>query len=192
MSATVAVWGQNGTLEARKVRVELSFVDLYSDWKQSQTLDATLLPNQSTELAAILVPGPPTPQNSENAVDTSHSVVVGARLVDAETGVILARYADWPQPFRLVDFPDPKLDVKVEGEQITVSVEKPVKGLFFSVDEEGEGVLGKAEQVKWSDNAVDVFPGDPQVLEARGLAGKHAKLRVQYMGSEHGRIVHQQ
>ena len=190
MSATLEVWGQNATLEARKVRVELSFVDLYSDWTAAQTHEATLLPNQSTEVASIRVPGPPA--QSSHAVDPSHSVVVGARLVDAASGEVLARYADWPQPFRLIDFPDPKVEVKVEGEKVTVSVQKPVKGLFFSVDEEGEGALGKQETVRWSDNAVDVFPGDPQVLEVRGLKGKHAKLRMQYMGNERGTVVHQQ
>ncbi|KAI0717520.1 glycoside hydrolase [Cerioporus squamosus] len=190
VSATIDVWGQNSTLEPRKVRLELSFVDLYSDWTGSKMLDATLLPNQSTELVSMRVPGPP-PQKP-NAVDASHSVVVGARLVAAESGEVLARYADWPQPFRLVDFPDPKLDVKVEGEKVTVAVERPVKGLFLTVDEEGEGVLGKPEEVRWSDNAVDVFPGDPQVLQVHGLAGKRAKLRVAYMGGEHGRVVYQQ
>ena len=191
MSATIDVWGQNSTLEPRKARLELSFLDLYSDWTESKTLEATLLPNQSTELVSMRVPGPPMPQNV-NAVDSSHSVVVGARLLAADSGEVLARYADWPQPFRLIDFPDPKLDVKVEGEKVTVAVEKPAKGVFFTVDEEGEGVLGKPEEVRWSDNALDVFPGDPQVLEVRGLAGKRAKLRVAYMGCEHGRVVYQQ
>ena len=53
-------------------------------------------------------------------------------------------------------------------------------------------MLGKPEEVRWSDNALDVFPGESQVLEVRGLAGKRAKLRVAYMGCEHGRVVYQQ
>ena len=190
MSASIEVWGANATLSARKVRLELSFVDLYSDWKDSKFVEATLLPNQTTELVSMRVPGPPA--ENANSVDTSHSVVVGARLVDIASGEVLARYADWPQPFRLIDFPDPKLDVKVEGEKVRVAVDKPVKGLFFTVDEEAEGALGKRETVRWSDNAIDVFPGDPQVVEVRGLAGKRAKVRAAYMGSEHGHVVYDQ
>ena len=192
VSATIEVWGTNATLAARDVRLELQFVDLYSDWTQSSTLAATLLPNQTTELASLRVPGPaPTPP-SAISVDPSHSVVVGARLVDAVSGQVLARYADWPQPFRLVDFPDPGLDVRFEGTTVRVAVEKPVKGLFFAVDEEGEGALGRQETVRWSDNAIDVFPGDPQTVEVRGLMGKRAKVRVAYMGCERGRVVFEQ
>ncbi|KAM5541197.1 hypothetical protein V8D89_005126 [Ganoderma adspersum] len=190
VSATIEVWGTNATLSARDVRLELQFVDLYSDWKQTSTLDVTLLPNQTTELASLRVPGPAPP--SAISVDPSHSVVVGARLVDAVSGQVLARHADWPQPFRLVDFPDPKLDVRFDGTNVRVAVEKPVKGLFFTVDEEGEGVLGRQETVRWSDNAIDVFPGYPQTVEVRGLVGKRAKVRVAYMGCERGRVVFEQ
>ncbi|KAI0738846.1 glycoside hydrolase [Daedaleopsis nitida] len=190
VSATVDIWGQNSALEPCKVRLELSFTDLNSDWKEAQMVDATLLPNQSTEIASLRVPGPP--RASENAVDPSHSVVIGARLLDAASGAVLARAADWPQPYRLLDVPDPKLIVQVEGEQVKVSVERPVKSVFFSVDEEGESALGRQERVRWSDNGVDVFPGDPVVLEARGFKGLHANLRVQYLGNEHGTVVYQQ
>ncbi|PIL34860.1 hypothetical protein GSI_02647 [Ganoderma sinense ZZ0214-1] len=196
VSATIEVWGTNATLTARDVRLELSFVDLYSDWTQTSTLAATLLPNQTTELVALRVPGPAAP--SAISVDPSHSVVVGARLVDAASGEVLARYADWPQPFRLVDFPDPKLDVRFDGASVRVAVEKPIKGLFFTVDEEGEGegegalALGRQETVRWSDNAIDVFPGDPQVVQVRGLEGKRARVRVAYMACERGRVVYEQ
>ncbi|EJF55724.1 glycoside hydrolase [Dichomitus squalens LYAD-421 SS1] len=190
VSANIEVWGVNATLSARDVRLELSFVDLCSGWEDSKTVEATLLPNQTTEIASMRVPGPPA--ENANSVDTSYSVVVGARLVDAASGEILARYADWPQPFRLVDFPDPGLDVKVEGEKVHVKVQKPVKGLLFTADEEGEDALGRRETVRWSDNAIDVFPGDPQVVEVRGLAGKRVKVRAAYMGCERGRVVYGQ
>ena len=190
VSATIEVWGTNATLAARAVRLELSFVDLYSDWKESTTLDATLLPNQTTELLSMRVPGPVA--SGATSVDPSHSVVVGTRIVEAASGAVLARYADWPQPFRLVDFPDPELDVRFEGTEVRVAVGKPIKGLFFTVDGEGEGALGRQETVRWSDNAIDVFPGDPQVVQVRGLVGKRARVRVAYMGCERGRTVYEQ
>lgn len=60
------------------------------------------------------------------------------------------------------------MDITVNGEEVTVTVNKPAKMAFFSV------VDGGAEDggVQWSDNAIDLFPGDPQVLQAKGLAGR--------------------
>lgn len=105
----------------------------------------------------------------------SYSVVVAARLVDLQSGEVLARYADWPQPFRHVDIPDPGLRIDVEGEEVSIEVERPVKGLLLSVDGEGE-------EVKWSDNALDVIPGDGQVVLAKGLSGR--AIKIAYLGKE--------
>ncbi|EIW52338.1 glycoside hydrolase [Trametes versicolor FP-101664 SS1] len=191
VGATIEVWGTNSTLEARAVLLELRCFDLYSSWMHTETRSATLLPNQSTELLAAPCPHPPIPELSSTratgAVTPSHSVVVGARLIAPESGEVLARYADWPQPFRHVDFPDPVLRVVVdsEGGTVSVGVEKPVKGLFFTVDQ-GESLLDSGETVRWSDNALDVLPGDPQTVEVRGLEGRDTKLRVAYMGCERG------
>lgn len=59
-------------------------------------------------------------------------------------------------------------------------MKRPVKGLVLSVVK-GEG------EVRWSDNALDVMPGDPQTVVARGLKGE--KIFVAYMGNEHGKEV---
>ena len=40
---------------------------------------------------------------------------------------------------------------------MTVTVQKPVKGLLLRVE-------GSGEDVTWSDNGIDVFPGDPQTV----------------------------
>ena len=191
-SATLDIWGTNSSLVPVPVRLELSFIDLNSPWSAFQTLDAILLPNQTTELLSLRVPGPPP--LSAHAVDPSHSVVVSARFVDAGSDVVLARAADWPQPFRLLDVPDPGLEVRVdaEAETLTVDVAKPVKCVFFTADEIGEGALGRDEGVKWSDNALDVFPGDPQVLRIQGLKGKRARIRVAHLGCEKGKVVYEQ
>lgn len=191
MGATIEVWGTNSTLDARAVLLELRCFDLYSSWTHTETHEATLLPNQSIELLAAPCPHPPIPEpehaRAAGAVTPSHSVVVSARLIAPESGEVLARYADWPQPFRHVDFPDPVLRVVVDskGRTVSVGVEKPVKGLFFTVDR-GQSLPHSKEMVRWSDNALDVLPGDPQTVEVRGLEGRDAKLRVAYMGCERG------
>lgn len=135
------------------------------------------MPNQATEFLSSPCPGPPPDPNSKTT--TTYSVVVAARLIDKETGQILARFTDWPQPYRYLDFPEPGLEVSIEREtsKLTLSVIKPVKGLVLSVQGEGE-------EVKWSDNALDIMPGDPQVVVAYGLGDR--AVSVAYLGHEKG------
>lgn len=52
-----------------------------------------------------------------------------------------------------------------------LSALKPVKGVVL--DAEGEFV-------QWSDQALDIVPGDPQLIRAVGLNGREVKLR--YLG----------
>jgi len=174
--ATIDIWGVNGTLSARSATLEIHCIDLLSSWTLKQAHDVNLLPNQATEFVSMRCPGPP-PDEPNSTTTTTHSVVVAARLIDKETGEILARFADWPQPYRYLDFPDPGLTVSIEKEtsKVNLSVDKPVKGLVLSV-------LGKGEEVKWSDNALDIMPGDPQVVVAFGL-GERA-ISVAYLGKE--------
>ncbi|KZO92286.1 glycoside hydrolase family 2 protein [Calocera viscosa TUFC12733] len=185
LSASVEIWGCNSTLKARKVLLEVSYWDLESDWRSSESHEVTLLPNQSTDLLKKAVPhrprdGPTTYPGGDPKTTLSYSVIVAARLVDAETKEVLSRYVDWPQPLKLIDFPDPALNVTVSGDKVTVDVKQPVKGLWLDV-------AGETDSVKWSDNAVDIMPGDPQTLSAKGLNGR--KLVVQHVGKEHASAV---
>ncbi|KAG6917171.1 hypothetical protein DXG01_003607 [Tephrocybe rancida] len=181
--ATIEVWGTSAALESRPLKLELAYHDLNSSWTATETHDVELLPNQSTELLKIRCPGPPqegvTPPSGDPIWTSSYSVVVNARLIDAD-GRIVSRFADWPQPYRLLELPEPKLSVEVSGEQVTLSTQRPVKGLWLSV--EGEGT-----EVSWSDNALDIVPGDAQVIIVKGLRGR--KLKVAYLGKEQASLV---
>ncbi|KAJ7342620.1 glycoside hydrolase [Mycena albidolilacea] len=183
--ATLEIWGTNASLAARSATLELHYVDLKSTWTHTETHAVTLHPNQATELLSIPCPGPPRDAaapspTADEQFTTTHTVVAGARLLDAESGAVLARFADWPQPFRFVEpvlLRDPKLRVEVDGAtgKVTVSAERPVKGLWLSA-------LGDGADVKWSDNALDVMPGDPQVVVAQGLNGRG--VGVAFLGKE--------
>ncbi|KAF7331117.1 hypothetical protein MVEN_02452000 [Mycena venus] len=184
--ATLEIWGTNASLAPRSATLELHCVDLKSDWTHIETHAVTLLPNQTTELLAIPCPGPPHDAAASPTADaqftTTHSVVVGARLLDAESGAVLARFADWPQPFRFVEpalLRDPglKVDVDVDGPtgKVTVSADHPVKGLWLSA-------IGGGADVKWSDNSLDIMPGDPQVVVAKGLDGR--AVGIAFLGKE--------
>lgn len=64
-----------------------------------------------------------------------------------------------------------KYDLK-GATQITLSSTVPVKGIILDV--EGD------EDVRWSDQAIDLIPGDDQVVLAWGLNGRTPKAR--YLG----------
>jgi beta-mannosidase len=79
-----------------------------------------------------------------------------------------------PEPFKFIHFPSVeavglKVTVEEDGETVRLETKKPIKGIVLDV--EGE------EDVKWSDQAVDLVPGDPQTVRARGLNGRAVKVR---------------
>jgi beta-mannosidase len=61
--------------------------------------------------------------------------------------------------------------VVTEEDSVKLSSLKPVKGIILDVD---------GEEVQWSDQAIDLVPNDPQVIEARGLKGRQPTVR--YLG----------
>ena len=178
IGATIEVWACNSTLQARQVKLMLHCVDLDSSWSHQQSATVTLHPNQSTELLNIPCPCPPS-SHPGPGITTSYSVVVSARLVDQHSGEVLARYADWPQPFKYVEPPnsEPRLRFERTGERVSIHADKPVKGLFLTGDDEPGNL------VRWSDNALDLMPGDEQIIEAKGLQEKR-RIRYTYFGSE--------
>jgi beta-mannosidase len=186
-AAAVDVWGTNATRAPRAVVLEVTFVDLgASGWTHAVETSAHILaPNAATELAQVPVAAP-SGTTEPDAVGAT--VVVGVVLRDAETREVVARTADWPQPLALLDFPDPGLQIGVaraaDGDaSVTISVARPVKGLFLQAapggDHDGE--------VVWDDNALDVMPGDPRVVVAKGLGSR--RVQAAYMGREKARYV---
>ncbi|CAE6472356.1 unnamed protein product [Rhizoctonia solani] len=183
IGASIEVWGTNSSLLEKRGLVKLSYIDLVSDWQYDEEHPATLLPNQATEILATSCPCPPhtqpTPEpdsDSDPLPTTSHSVIVYAVLLD-ESGQVLSRYADWPQPFRSYEMPNPEIQlIVVDKETIRVTVRKPAKAVMLSV----EGVWsvgGEDDQIQWSDNALDVIATDPQTITARGLNGRKVSAR---------------
>jgi beta-mannosidase len=66
--------------------------------------------------------------------------------------------------------PDPELELSVDGDTVRVTAKKPAKAVMLDV--EGDG-----DEVRWSDNALDVIPGDPQTVTVRGLNGRKVTAR---------------
>lgn len=104
----------------------------------------------------------------DNVKEEPH--VLAARIwIDGE---IVSRDVDWPQPLKYLSFVDRGVEVQRNGDNITIKAKRPTKGLVF---EERSGVLVE-------DSAIDVVPGDEQVVKVRGLAANDANLKWRYLG----------
>ncbi|KAF7313298.1 Beta-mannosidase B [Mycena chlorophos] len=125
IDSVLEIWGTNSTLVEKQITLEVTSFDLDSDcWRDQWTKSAVLQPNSSTELFKGPLPGQPVRTKKS---DVPKPIVVSARLLDA-SGEVLARYSNWPEPFKFLNFGDPAIEVKVDGEQVTLSTNRPVKG----------------------------------------------------------------
>lgn len=100
--------------------------------------------------------------------------VLAARLwVDNQA---VARDVDWPQPFKYLDMSHRGLEVQIQAgnieneKRLVVTARKPVKCLVF---EEQDGL-------RFSDNAMDIVPGDEQTLTVTGLQDQ--RMRYRFLG----------
>ncbi|KAF7332163.1 Beta-mannosidase B [Mycena kentingensis (nom. inval.)] len=141
IESIVEIWGTNNALEEKKVVLEM--------WKG-------------------VLPGQPVRKKMS---DMPKSIVLAARLLDGQ-GQVVARFSNWPEPFKFIKFPaDTAVEVKVDGEKVTLATNRPVKGIVLDVE---------GPDVKWTDQALDLIPDDPQTVEAIGLNGRKVLLR--YLG----------
>ncbi len=87
-----------------------------------------------------------------------------------------------PEPFKYITFPDVQalgleINIQSDGESVRLSTGKPIKGIVLDVEEDHE------KEVQWGDQALDLVPGDPQVVSAVGLNGRSVKARFLGDGS---------
>ncbi|KKK18066.1 hypothetical protein P175DRAFT_0457433 [Aspergillus ochraceoroseus IBT 24754] len=148
-------------------KVELKFLSIKTGQEIRETIvheNVTIVPNGTTNVLDGVI---------DHTVDEPH--VLAARVwVDGE---LTARDVDWPQPFKYLDLSDRGLEVtkisESENEQkIQLSAKKPVKCLVF---EERDGV-------RVSDSAIDIVPGDDQIVTIKGLKPEDAPLKYKFLG----------
>jgi beta-mannosidase len=160
---TLSIWASNSKHFESTYTLKVSAYDIATDWRLDPPEQEVVLgENRSTELWSGICPEPPMDQAFDK-VAPSGTVVIHAMLLFK--GEVIARYTDWPQPYKFLDLPDPKLKVKVSGAKVILNVEKPVKGVWLSVEGDDEGI-------EFGDNSLDLFPGDEFVVKAKGLEGK--------------------
>jgi len=163
------VWGTNSTLTEQKARLEVTLFELPSDWTHQFAEDIVLQANSSTELYSGPLPGQPV---RTRLSQVPHVIIASARLLD-ESGTVLGRCSNWPEPFKFIKFPAVKdlglvVQIGDDGESLHLSTKKPIKGIVLDVE---------GEDVKWSDQAIDLVPGDPQIIRASGLNSRGVKVR---------------
>lgn len=144
---TLELWASNFG-STRKVKIEVYAMDLNTTWKSSpKTYEVELAENRSMEVWKGECPAP-TEDEAYDRFAPSGSVVIHARL-HTEDGMIAARTSNWPEPYKFLQLPDPKLQVIVgtQGEEVTISGENPCKGVWLDVEGDNDGV-------EWSDNGV--------------------------------------
>ena len=139
-----AVWAVNGTTAPVTATLALTTWSLDGEQIARTERVVTLAPNQATELGPC-------------AFATNKAYVLAAQLL--VDGAIVSRAALWPEPFKYLTLPDPGLQIAQKGETVRLRVTRPAKGVWLAA---GDGVA-------WSDNMVDLLPGDEQVLVAKEL-----------------------
>lgn len=140
--------------------VELRFISIGTGEEVKDTIikkDVKIAANGTTEVLKGVV---------DNEREEPHVLAVRI-FID---GQVVARDVDWPQPLKYLAFSDRGVSVTQNSGKIQVNSSKPTKGLVF---EEREGVL-------LNDSALDVMPGDDQVVTVKGLKDGDAPLKWRY------------
>jgi beta-mannosidase len=156
------VWGVSSRLENVRVDVEVRFwgVEKGEEVKQKIKLKGVeLVANGTTNVAKGVI---------DNRSEAPH--VIAVRIY--HNGVVVARDMDWPQPLKYLPFPQRNVTIKAKGKEMRVSVERPVKCLVF---EERAGY-------QLSDNALDLAPGDEQLVTVKGWEEGDEPLSWTYLG----------
>ncbi len=154
----VDLWVVNGTAQAAEVDVELRTWTLGGDLVVLDKLRVSLSPNRTTELGQF-------------GFDPGAALIFDARVIANDQ--IVARASLWPEPLKYLTFPDPVIVLDLASEDaLYIRAARPAKGVVLSA---GDGVA-------WSDNYLDLMPGDEQIIRASGLGERPVSVR--WLGME--------
>lgn len=162
-------WVSNSRMEDVEATVEIRFLSIASGKEikdRIQLRQLKVAANSSTDVTSGVI---------DNDAEEPH--VLAARLwLDGE---VMSRDVDWPQPLKYLDMSNRQVDVvqrcddKTGVTNLVVKAERPTKGFVI---EEREGVL-------LDDSAIDILPGDPQVVAVKGLSKDSSLLGWTYLGA---------
>ncbi len=139
------VWAVNGLPMMLEVELALFLWRLDGQQAHEERRQIVLPANQATELGRF-------------PFDEESLLVASAQLL--AQGRVMARAALWPEPFKYLSLPDPELVVTpLDGNRLRLRVARPAKGVW----------LWAGSEARWSDNMLDLLPGDEQMITAQGV-----------------------
>ena len=145
------LWAVNSITTPIDVTVEVCTWTLNGKLIAEDRYPVTLAANQGTELGCVR-------QYEQH--------VISVRLL--KDGVTIARAALWPEPFKYLSLAEPEITMeRLDAQTLRVQAKRPAKGVWLSA----------GESVQWSDNMLDLFPNDPQILKAQGLGSAEVQVR---------------
>ncbi len=152
----VAVWAVNGDTMTVTVELQLQTWRLDGSLVAEERRIVELAPNRASELGEVVS------QQDENCM-------LAARLL--VQGEVRARATLWVEPFKYLRLPEPGIVVKrLDDGRIQVSTARPAKGVWLECAEQDT-------VVHWSDNMLDLVPGDTQVVSAEGLGDADVEVK---------------
>jgi beta-mannosidase len=164
-------WATSVTLQPTSYSLVMRAFELSTGLELfSRTETQNLAANMTTELFDIELPKPRTSKDEPVIISNCLKMLLG----DGSEGVVVARCTNWPQPYRYLTIPKPKLSICVDGDNISAKANVPVKGLAFYVED--------VDGVEFEDNLIDLVPGDEQIIVARGLNRRAVTWRYYGMG----------
>ena len=146
--SSYSVWIANSTTETQSVRIRVRFISVVTGTELQGTFEQEVAAKAtgSTEVTTGSTP-------------EEEPTVVVSEIFDSR-GNLLSHDVDWPQPLKHLKFPQRNVKIEAAGhEELTVTAERPVKGLMFT-----------NTGVQWSDNCLDVVPGQKLTIKAIGLS----------------------
>ncbi|EGW33675.1 beta-mannosidase precursor [Spathaspora passalidarum NRRL Y-27907] len=154
---SVDIWGVNANTEDLPATLKVDIYEVATGEKLKSLPDqeVVLTGNSTTEVIKDL------------DIPSDKHVVVHGYFVSK--GEVIASAGDWPQPLKYLKFNDRKVDFKVEDGSVSLSSDKPIKGVEILVDRD----------VFLQDNGFDLFPGQVHKVEAPQLK-KSDKVGVRY------------
>jgi beta-mannosidase len=147
-----AVWGVNTTHETVHAELVLTLWTLEGERLRFDRRIVTLASHQATDL-------------DDFTFEKGKGEVLSVQLL--VQGKVVHRAALWSEPFKYYTFPDPELTITQRGNELCLRVARPAKGVWLSA---GDGIV-------WSDNMLDLFPGDEQWVTAHGFHGGKVSAR---------------
>lgn len=142
--------------------VEIRFISILTGEEIKPTVrktDIPLVANGTTQIFS---------GETDNEKEEPH--VIAVKLISG--GEVLGREVGWPQPFKYLSFPARGVEIQASEGAYTISVKRPTKGI----------VLEEPDGVTLSDNAIDVVPGDAQVIHVTGTFQAGAVPSFKYLG----------